>query len=407
MKPNDEARPRQQGGDLQRRSLRQLFARLSLLLSLALSLLPTAAWAQQAPKIREELPEPLRASWDAAGELFDDANFEAALVEYQRIYEETKNPRVLYNIGICFKERKYYARAVAAWERQLAAKDKLPKAELERAESALETVRPFVSTLELSSNQPDATVFIKDVEVGKTPFEAPIAIDAGPNKIVLEKPGFARVERTVDVAKGKPIKLTLNMVPAEKTAPAKITVVGAPDAMIFIDSVEMGPAPFTGEVPTGRHTFEARKKGYVTARQTSQVAFAQPLKLTLTLTRDLQEGKIRIRTGHPDATIKIDGEVKGSGSWEGLLSAGGHRLEVTKDGYKTHSQEVALVADQERDLALSLEEDNANSWIYWTVTGVLVTAGVATTAYFVFRPSEEAQVTGTFDPGVVPTLFRF
>lgn len=383
------------------------FVRLSLVLALMLSLFEATAWAQQTPKIREELPESLRSSWDSAGELFDDANFEAALVEYQRIYEETKNPRVLYNIGICYKERKYYARAVAAWERQLASKDKLPKAEAERAESALETVRPFVSTLELTSNQPDATVFIKEVEVGKTPFDAPIAIDAGPNKIVLEKPGFARVERTVEVTKGKPIKLTLNMVPAEKTAPAKIVVQGAPDAVVFIDGVEMGPAPFSGEVPTGRHTFEARKKGWVTARQTSQVAFAQPLKLTLTLTRDLQEGKVRVRTGHPDATIKIDGEVKGSGTWEGLLPAGGHKLEVTKDGYKTLTQEVALVADQERDLDLSLEEDSSNAWIYWTVTGVLVTAGVATTAYFVFRPAEEAQVTGTFDPGVVPTLFRF
>jgi hypothetical protein len=383
------------------------FVRLSLVLSLVLSLFEATAWAQQPPKIREELPESLRSSWDSAGELFDDANFEAALVEYQRIYEETKNPRVLYNIGICFKERKYYARAVAAWERQLASRDKLPKAEVERAESALETVRPFVSTLELTSNQPDATVFIKEVEVGKTPFDAPIAIDAGPNKIVLEKPGFARVERTVEVTKGKPIKLTLNMVPAEKTAPARIVVQGAPDAVVFIDGVEMGPAPFSGEVPTGRHTFEARKKGWVTARQTSQVAFAQPLKLTLTLTRDLQEGKVRVRTGHPDATIKIDGEVKGSGTWEGLLPAGGHKLEVTKDGYKTLTQEVALVADQERDLDLSLEEDSSNAWIYWTVTGVLVTAGVATTAYFVFRPAEEAQVTGTFDPGVVPTLFRF
>ena len=367
---------------------------------------PGSASAQTV-KVREELPENLRASWDSAGELFDDANFEAALVEYQRIYDETKNPRVLYNIGVCHKERKYYARAVSAWEKQVAAKDKLPKAEVERAESALETVRPFVTTMELASNQAGATVFIKDVEVGKTPFDAPIPIDAGPNKIVLEKPGFARVERTVDVLKGKPIKLTLNMVPAEKTARAKISVAGAPDATIFIDGVEMGPAPFEGEVPTGRHTFEARKTTWVTARQTSQVVFGQPLKITLTLTRDLEEGKIRVRTGHPDATIRIDGEVKGTGTWEGLLPAGGHKLEVSKDGYKTLTQEVALNQNQERVLDVSLEEDDTNAWIYWTVTGVLVTAGVATTAYFVFRPAEGTEVTGTFDPGVVPTLFRF
>ncbi|MBL8742955.1 MAG: hypothetical protein JNK04_17725, partial [Myxococcales bacterium] len=90
---------------------------------LSISFAPSVAWAQQG-KVRDELPEKLRVSWDAAGELFDDANFEAALLQYQAIYKESKNPRVLYNIGVCWKERKYYAQAATAWEGQLAAKDK-------------------------------------------------------------------------------------------------------------------------------------------------------------------------------------------------------------------------------------------------------------------------------------------
>ena len=379
---------------------------LTLIVLIGMALAPATAFGQQG-KIRDELPEKLRGNWDAAGELFDDANFEAAQVEYRQIFQASKNPRVLYNIGVCWKERKYYAQAVSAWEQQLAAKDKLPKAEIDRANSALETVRPFVTTLEIESNQTGAKLSIKEIDVGSTPLASPVPIDVGPNKLVLEKAGFAKVERTIEVIRGQPVKIKLNMVPAEKTAPAKITVTGAEDATIFIDGTEMGPAPFIGEVPTGRHTFEARKKNYVTGRQTSVVVFAEPLKITLSLTAELAEGKIRIRTGHPDAAIRIDGELKGTGTWEGLLPAGGHNLVVTKSGYKTRTQEVALVADQERVLDISLEEDQSNAWIYWTVTGALVAAGAATTSYFVFKPAETSQVTGTFKPGVVETFFRF
>lgn len=379
---------------------------VSLLAALAVTFATFVASAQ-APKIREELPPNLRAAWDSAGELFDDGNYEAALVEYQQIYKESANPRVLYNIGVCWKERKYYSQAVAAWEKQLSFKAKLPKAEADRAESALETVRAFVTTLELESNQAGAKVIIKDLEVGKTPIAGPITVDVGPNKIVLEKEGFARVERTIDIPKGKPAKAVLNMVKAEKTARAQILVNGADGATIFIDGTEMGPAPFNGEVPTGRHTFEARLKGFLPARQTSDVVFGQPLKITLALTTEVNEGKIRIRTGFPDATIVIDNKPRGTGTWEGLLSAGGHTLEVRKTGYKTLRQEIALVADQERVVDVTLEADKSSAWIYWTVTGALVAAGAATACYFVLRPSEAPQVTGTFDPGVVPTLFHF
>ncbi|MFO0552769.1 MAG: PEGA domain-containing protein [Polyangiaceae bacterium] len=378
-----------------------------LLTMLATSVAPSVAHAQTTPKIREELPEKWRKNWDAAGDLFDDGNYEAALVEYQRIYTETQNPRVLFNIGVCWKERKYYAQAARNWEKQLAARDKLPKAEVERAENALETVRQFVTTLDLSSNQSGATLVIKDIEIGTTPFSAPIPIDVGPNTIALVKQGFARVERTVEVQKDSPVKLVLNMVPAEKTTTATIAVSGATGATIYIDGTEMGPAPFKGEVPTGRHTFEARLKGYLPGVETSEVAYGEPLRLTLALRPELKEGKIRIRTGQADAVISVDGEVKGSGTWEGLLPEGGHRVAITKDGYKTRTEEVALVANQERVVDLTLEADQSSSWIYWTVTSVLVAAGAATTCYFVFRPAEGTQVSGTLSPGVVPTVFSF
>jgi hypothetical protein len=357
--------------------------------------------------IKEELPEALRDDWEAAGDMFDDGNYRGALVQYQRIYDETKNPRILYNIGISHKELRRYAKALGAWEKQLIHRDKLPKKEVERAEKAIEVVRPFVSTLTITSNQAGATLIVNGDEVGQTPFLASIPVDVGENVLVLKKEGYVTLERTIEVARGAPAAVTLDLLRIDKTAVVTIAIAGAESAIIFMDGTELGPAPFKGEVPVGRHTFEARAPGFVTARQTSEVVEGEPVRITLSLVKALAEGKVKIVTDHPDAVIRIDDEVVGYGAWEGVLTAGGHKLTIAKDGYQTHEAELALVADQERELRITLEKQETAAWIYWGVTSVLVVAGTGVASYFVLRPSEGAPVTGTFNPGIVPTLFSF
>jgi len=157
----------------------------------------------------------------------------------------------------------------------------------------------------------------------------------------------------------------------------------------------------------GRHTFEARSKGYVDARQTSEIEFGERVSITLALVKSLNEGKVKIVASLSDAVIEIDGKQVGVGAWEGVLSAGGHQLVVRRPGYETYSADVALDADQERVVEIELKKEQSTAWVFWTVTGVLVAAGAGVTSYFVLRPAESSQVTGTFDPGVVPTLFRF
>lgn len=378
----------------------------ALLVLLVLTTVP--AFAQpRTLTIKEELPETLRDEWDAAGDMFDDGNYRGALVQYQRIYDETKNPRVLYNIGIAHKELRRYAKALGAWEKQLTQRDKLPAKEVERAERAIEVVRPFVSTLTVTSNQAGATLRVNGDVAGQTPLLAPIPIDVGQNEIVLSKEGFVTVQRTIDVARGVPAEITIDLVRVDKTAMVTISIAGAENATIFMDGTELGPAPFKGEVPVGRHTFEARASGFVTARQTSVIAEGDPVRITLSLVRALAEGKVKIITDHPDAIIRIDDEVVGYGAWEGMLTAGGHQLVIDKDGYQTYETELALVADQERELRVTLQKQETTAWVYWGVTSVLVVAGTGVASYFVLRPSEGTEVTGTFEPGVVPTLFSF
>lgn len=371
---------------------------------------PAAAKPAKPKTVREELPENARRDWDAARDLLEANDFAGALVEYLRAYEISKNPRVLYNVGVCEKNLRHYARAVTRFKQELAeGTGKLSPEEMQNVKDAIAALETFVSTVEVTANEPGATLFIDNDEAGVTPLAHPVAIDVGPHVLRLHKDGFGDATQNVTVSGGTMAKASLSIEPLVKKTAVTVAVTGAPVANIVIDGVDMGQSPFKGELAAGRHTFEARAQGFVTARQTSDVVFKTPLSLTLEMAVERHEGRVHIDVSPETAIIEIDGKVVGSGSYDGTLTTGGHQLIVKKSGYVTHTAEISLNDDQQRSLKVSLlEEKGGAGWIPWAVGTVLVVGGGAVASYFLFKPTDEKPVVGTLDPGTVTTQhFRF
>lgn len=388
-------------------SLRVITFVLTLLMSWMVC---STAFAQS---ITDELPTPeAKRAWNRGLDLMDIKRWTDARIQFQAVYRDTKNARVLHNIAVCFKEDGFFAQAIGTWEKQLAQRAKLSEKEVKRAEDSIKIVQVYVTTLTLKSNQAGATLFIKGIEMGTTPFLGTIPIDQGKNEIELRKPGFETIKKTVNVEQGKPIELTLDMIPAKKTGTVNVSVTGPENAVVFMDGLELGPAPYKGPIAVGEHTFRATAKGWEDGIQTSKVEFGKELNITIAMVQELKEGKVRIKVDQADAVISIDGKVRGKGDWEGLLPEGGHKLVIEKEGFQTYEEELAVATDQERVLDIKLEQDMVSYWVFWAVTGVVVAAGAGVTSYFVLRPSEEPLVQGTLAPGTVPTnvgltLFSF
>jgi hypothetical protein len=355
--------------------------------------------------IRAELGEDARRSWDSAIELFEAQDFQGARVEFMRAWGLSGNPRVLFNVGVCDKNLRRYARAAGVWRQQLeTAGDRLSEDELRATQAAVAAVEPFITSLTMRANVEGATLLIDDENAGQTPLLGPVPIDVGRHTLRLRKPGFQDHVQELEIAGGKPASIDLRLEPTIKTALVEAAVRSPVAASIFVDGVDMGPAPFKGELPAGRHTIEARAPGYLTARQTSDVRWKQPVNLVLSLSRERHEGKVRVRASEADAIIVLDGKVVGSGSWEGVLPSGGHQLVVRKRGYQTYASDLALSDDQVRSVTVPLaREERGAAWVWWTVGSVAVVAGGAVATYFVAKPAERAPVTGTWSPGNVPT----
>src|SRR5579863_169699 len=189
--------------------------------------------AQARPDVRAQLPEAARKDWDAAKQLAEAKDYKGALVELKRAYDLSQNPRVLYNVGALEKLLTHYARAVDAWDRELKeGAGKLTPAEMAEAKSSIAIVQQFVTTIEVTANETDATLYIDDYAVGKTPFAGPVRIDVGKHQVKLSKEGFVDAVQQIEVASGQRTPVTFKIEPQNKTALVTVAVGGAPNATV-------------------------------------------------------------------------------------------------------------------------------------------------------------------------------
>lgn len=356
-------------------------------------ILGVASAVHARPTVRDDLRRDAREQWDAARELHDAGDYDTALVYFTRAYELSKDPRVLFNIGVCWKDMSKYSEAIRIWQRQLSFRKKLRKDDVKKAEAAISALRRFVSTMTVVADEADARLSVDGVEVGVTPFVEPIMVDVGSRSLRLEKPGFEPLEKKIEIARGKVASVEFDLQHEIKTGEVTVVVEGPEESIVYMDGREIGPAPFNGPLPAGSHTFEAKADGYVTGQQTADVIYQKSLKVTLWLSESMSNGKLRVVTAYPDAQIRIDGSIVGRGAWEGLLAAGGHQLEVSKAGYSTRQLEVTLAPKQQRTLEVDLSSER--SWLFWTISVAAVVGGGTLATVLLTRPTETTPVDGT------------
>jgi hypothetical protein len=386
-----------------------------LVLLLAMVLLAATAHAQpkKGATVRDALPAAAVGAWDDGLLLLklQTPDYEKALIKFREAYEASKNPRVLFNVAVCERNLNRYARAAATLRRQLSeGEGTLPAGEVDAAKAAIAALERFVSTLEIVVTEPEATIAIDGEKVGTSPLLAPVSVDIGSRTVTVQKSGFVDVTRSVAVSSGTPAKETFALEPLQKKAMVTVRVDGAKGALVKMDGVVLGSAPFTGEVSAGRHTFTAEAEGFVTATQTSEVRHKEPLAITMSLAKKIAEGRLEVNASPAGAIIEVDGKVVGSTRWEGLLASGAHQVVVRRDGYQPASLEILVTDGARLTRRLTLVEAASTGWIGWAIGTAVVVGGGVVAGYFLFKPSDEQPIPGSLRQDVgtpVPAFHRF
>jgi hypothetical protein len=259
-----------------------------------------AAWALSvaAPALADPAPSPpadgaakplgetltglAKAEYEAGRVLYGDRDYTNAILKFERAYEIARDPRLLWNVAVCEKNLRRYAKMLATIRRyQSEGAAVLTADEKARAVEIVKTVEAFVSGLKLTSNQDGAEVFVDDELVGTTPLAAPVMIDVGLRRIRVKKKGFVDGARTMQVTGGGTVAIDVEL---EKEAHrGRLLVVAGPSDLISVDGRAVGVAKWEGAVASGGHTLRVTSPGMATFQSEAVVQDQQTRRIEVTL----------------------------------------------------------------------------------------------------------------------------
>ncbi|WP_438029368.1 PEGA domain-containing protein [Sorangium sp. So ce233] len=224
----------------------------------AASVQPAPAAAEK--PLSESLTGMARAEHGAGTALFKDGDYAGALARFERAYELSRDHRLLWNVALCQKNLRRYAKMLATLRRMevdagaaLSARDKQDIADLIQAAGA------YVSHLEITASEPGATVFVDDEPVGTTPLAAPVPIDIGERRIRVSKPGFVDFVRQEKVVGGGRIALVARLDRAVHRG--RLAIAAGNDDLIALDGKVVGKGRWEGSVPSGTHALRVTAPG--------------------------------------------------------------------------------------------------------------------------------------------------
>ncbi len=379
----------------------------------SVTLVPHDAAAQAAKKaakkkpLRDTLTGDAKTAFERAVNLMQASppNPDGALTEFQKAYELSKDPRLLFNMAIAERDMKRYSRAVELLGRELKeGSESLSDEEKKTAAEVLEGLKQYTAPLTITTNEPGATVLVDGREVGKSPLAEPVTVDVGERTITVRKQDFLDATSKVSISGGTAAKVDLKVEPAVKMGKLIVRGTGAPAIVVYVDGIEAGPAPWEGAAKEGKHSVELRAKGFVTETRTEMVEYKGTTIIQAAMRPD--QGKVRVETDKETSEIFVDGVLMGKGTWEGTLPTGGHTLLVSRKGYEPFQNELTVQTDDARTVKVTLRSKPGTPWWVWAGAGVVLVGGGAAT-YFLTRPKSKEAPAGTIPPYRETVGFRF
>jgi hypothetical protein len=212
------------------------------------------------PPLADALTGKAKTEYDLGKILYRDGDYAGAMVKFQSAYELSHDGRLLWNVIACEKNLRHYARVLHLLEQysketQATATD----AEKQEAKDLLEVIKPFVTTVTITVNEPDAVLSVDGEDVGKSPLAAPLTLDMGPRKIKATKPGFKPLERQEKLAGGAALSLDFKL--EKEIHEGKLIVDVGPKDAIAIDDKLVATGHWEGVLASGGHTLKVTAPG--------------------------------------------------------------------------------------------------------------------------------------------------
>jgi hypothetical protein len=190
----------------------------SLAAAIIVVMISAEAAAQPAARTGTPASSEARAHFERGVTLYDETDYQAALVEFKRAYAIAPTWQVLFNIGQAYFQVRNYAEALATLHRFIdEGGDQIPAERQTLVRAELADLGDRIGYVNVRSNLVGATVSIDARAAGATPLREPALVSVGVRKISAIYPGRQPVEKEVSVPAGETVDVYLDF---EEPSPA-------------------------------------------------------------------------------------------------------------------------------------------------------------------------------------------
>jgi hypothetical protein len=211
---------------------------------------PTTSRAAARKPLVETLPPAARLEFQAGKILFEDGDFATALQKFRSAYAKQADGRLLYNIAVCEKGLRHYARAIRLFRQYMTEEGPLlTSADRQDTEQLIKLLEEFAVPVKITVSVEGARVSVDDEPVGTSPLAGGVVLDLGQRRLQVEKEGFRTFTKVVPVEPGAALDVQLERqrgrLELGTVAGATVTLDGKP--------IGTGPTVKVDDLPVGGH----------------------------------------------------------------------------------------------------------------------------------------------------------
>ena len=231
-------------------------------------------------------------------------------------------------------------------------------------------LKPAFGWLDVEVSPVGATVMIDSEVKGSSPCK--IKLESGNYFMQLLSEGYIAYGENISITDGetKPVRTAL------KANFAQITIQAPyPHSEIWLRGEKVATGRWSGRLNAGTYAVESRTEGYEPCKENISVTAEDSRTFTLQMPTPIYS-MLKINTTPFGAEVKLDGKVVGKTPWQSNeVLAGRHTLEISKEGYETHSETLTLVRDAVSSINPTLKKQTSASASTETTTAEATSSG--------------------------------
>ena len=202
--------------------------------------------------LSQSLSGTAKVDFDAAKLLANDGDYAGALIKFQNAFENSKDPRLLWNVAFCHKNLRHYAKVLSTLKRYiqeggtvLTANDK------KEAQELMALIEPFTTRATFRVTEAGSAIYVDDELLGLSPLPSPALLDIGERHVRVVKDGFRVFEKNLAIGGNSEVNVDVTL---EREVHEGKLIVNAPaSALIYVDDKEVGKQKLEQSIASGGH----------------------------------------------------------------------------------------------------------------------------------------------------------